>query len=119
MQSNDELEREKEIENLKKTEGLLFIFKGWYFVNNDILNEISPYLQTTKLKEQYIQRCYNDAALKAKNQRIVEYILKHGRYPMKRKQLEICLMAFTEEIFKISEDIEKEKVVSILQNLLA
>lgn len=119
LQSNDELEREKEIENLKKTEGLLFIFKGWYFVNNDILNEISPYLQTTKLKEQYIQRCYNDAALKAKNQRIVEYILKHGRYPMKRKQLEICLMAFTEEIFKISEDIEKEKVVSILQNLLA
>lgn len=106
------------IESLKKTESIEFIFSGWYFVNNDIWDEIPTYLQTVKLKEQYLQRCRTDPALKAKNERIVDYIFKHGRYPMRKKQLEMCFYAFTKEIFELAEEIEKRRVINILKNIL-
>lgn len=107
------------IESLKKADSMLFIFRGWYFVKKGIWDEITSQLRTAELKEQYLQRCQTDLRLKAQNERIVEYIFKHGRYPIRKKQLQMCFSAFTEEIFELAEEIEKGQVISILHNILS
>ena len=103
--------------NSKRKEILKFISHGFFLMQKENYNEIMPHLQTKKLKEEYIQRCEKDVALKAKNQRIIKFILSNGRYSIKKRQLEQCFKAYIIELFEIAEEIEYTKVCEILKNL--
>lgn len=108
---------EEEIENLKESEIMRFILAGWKLVQGSMLNQITSYLEIEKLKNDYIERCDKDPFLKRKNKRMVDYIVQYGRYPVNEQQVENCVNAFTIELYELAEEIEKERLTSILQRI--
>lgn len=104
------------VEKIKKQKIFQFISRGWSFMHSNMNEVVLPYLQTKKIKEDYLQKCKTDIFLKNKNQRIIKYILANGRYPMREKQLEQCFNDFIREIFEVAEMIENIKVCEILKS---
>lgn len=115
-QKEDELQ--KEIDEWKNKESVKFIFAGWRFITHDIRNEIASYLQIPKLKEEYWKIYKEEPKLQSTNERILEYIVKHGRYPMSKKQLEKCFATYVEEIFELAEELEKARILNSLDCII-
>lgn len=76
------------------------------------------YSKIVGYKKEFFQKYKHDPTLVESNKRVQKYILDNARYPIRQENLERCFRDFVEEIFGLFEEIEREKVESILVNIL-